>query len=53
MKHPRNKGFGKGSISEQLGYVCIVQFDIDNKDRTGIFFDFEHSYCELYLPDKS
>jgi hypothetical protein len=26
-KHPWNKGEGKGSVSENMGYVCAVQLD--------------------------
>lgn len=39
---------GKGSITQQLGWVCTMQFeDQSNKDKY-YYFDFEHGMCELY-----
>jgi hypothetical protein len=49
MCHPWNKEFGKGSISEQCGWVCTVRFDADDKNE-AIFFDKEHGMCKMHHP---
>lgn len=46
-KHPANKDIGKGSISEQMGYVCSYPL----KENTSIFFDHEHGMCEMHHYD--
>lgn len=51
MKHPWNKEFGKGSITERCGWVCKVGLDM-GEERQVIFFDREHGECELYTPRK-
>ena len=52
MKHPWNKEFGKGSIMEQCGWVCVAQNGDEPKGeqvKVG-FMDGEHSLCELHMP---
>jgi len=47
VKHPGNRGeFGKGSISEECGYVCNVPMSRD----LGIYFENKHGMCEMYSP---
>ncbi len=46
-KHPWNKDFGKGSISEFCGFACIVRMDAD-QDQIGTFYENEHGFCELH-----
>jgi len=41
MKHPWNKGEGKGRMSEVMGYGCL-------KVEEAIFFEKEHGMCECY-----
>ena len=48
MKHPWNKEFGKGSITEQCGWVCTMQFDDSSNKGEAVFYDFEHGMCEMY-----
>jgi hypothetical protein len=50
-KHPWNKGEGKGSVSENMGYVCAVQLDNQVRDNV-IYFDNDFGGCELHT-DKS
>jgi len=40
--------FGKGSITQQCGWVCSVQFDDKSNKDMLIYFDFKHSFCELH-----
>ncbi len=50
MSHPWNTDFGKGSVLEQCGFVCLVALELDpNSDRVD-FMDFRHSLCELHVP---
>jgi len=51
-KHPGNNDFGKGSIMEKCGYVCVAKFDMDENYKTGIFFDSVHGMCEMWQPIK-
>lgn len=44
-KHPWNKDFGKGSITEQCGYVCI---EPTIHQVNGIYFDQPHGMCECH-----
>ena len=46
-KHPWNKYFGKGPISEFCGFACIVKMDFD-QGQVGTFYDKEHGFCELH-----
>ncbi|KKM15404.1 hypothetical protein LCGC14_1696430 [marine sediment metagenome] len=48
MKHPMNKGFGEGSISEQCGYVCIVVYEDESNKGEALYFNNQHGMCELY-----
>jgi len=48
MCHPWNKGFGKGSISEQCGWVCTMQFSDGSNKGEGVFHDNEHGMCEMH-----
>lgn len=47
-KHPSNQSFGKGSIMDSCGWVCL------NPEVTesilAIYSDKEHGLCELYYP---
>ena len=45
-KHPENKSFGKGSISEGCGWACLALFGENN--YRAVFGDTEHSSCEMY-----
>lgn len=47
-KHPLNRLDAKGSIMEQLGWVCTV-FN-KTEGHPFIFFDREHGMCELHTP---
>lgn len=52
MCHPWNTKFGKGYMSQQCGWACIVEYeDKSNKGRI-IFYDHEHGLCELYQQQK-
>jgi hypothetical protein len=42
-----NKGEGKGSMSESMGYVCTAFFDMDKKEGM-IYFDKSHGMCEMH-----
>ncbi len=46
-KHPCNKDFGKGSIMDVCGYVCL---GLEN--TIGIYFDNKHGECEMFNPKK-
>jgi len=50
MKHPWNKGDGKGSVNQVMGYGCHMKdFELDdNKRPRVIFFDTEHGMCEMH-----
>ena len=48
MCHPWNKDFGKGSISEQCGWVCTMQFSDGSNKGQGVFFFFFHGMCEMH-----
>lgn len=47
-KHPSNQSFGKGSIMDSCGWVCL------NPEVTegtlAIYSDRRHGLCELYSP---
>ena len=45
-KHPWNKGEGKGSIKEVMGYGCTGLED--SMEKVTIFFDDKHGRCEIY-----
>jgi len=53
MCHPWNKEFGKGSIMESCGWVCLFPLDDGSSKGEVIFFDREHGMCELYTENKS
>jgi hypothetical protein len=53
MKHPHNKEFGKGSIIESCGWVCVAQYEDGSNAGEGIYSDHEHSMCELFNPKPS
>lgn len=48
MKHPWNKRVGKGTCSEQMGWICTVQFSDGSNSNQAIFFDKENGLCELH-----
>jgi hypothetical protein len=52
MCHPWNKDFGKGAMTDQCGFVCLVWLDkgLDEEADKVIFFDREHGMCELHTP---
>lgn len=45
-KHPFNRNFGRGAISERMGYACMVP--IITQSNHIIFFDGEHGMCEFW-----
>ena len=53
MKHPWNKEFGKGSITEQCGYVCVMKFGDNSNSGEAVYFDFEHGMCEMHHRKKA
>lgn len=44
-KHPCNKDFGKGSILEPMGFVCLLF-------ESAIFFDSDEGSCECFIRKK-
>lgn len=48
MKHPWNKGEGKGSISEQFGYACTGF--LSEGENLAIYYDMSHKHgmCEMH-----
>lgn len=48
MKHPNNKSFGKGSITEVCGWVCLAPAIMDGSNK-GVFFDKEYGECEMFI----
>lgn len=50
--HPSNKGFGKGSVLHRIGWVCTNPELWSEVEHSGVFFDEEHGFCELYTPIK-
>ena len=48
-KHPWNKGDAKGTITEQVGWVCRLTFE-DEIEPTSTFFDLENPLvgCEMF-----
>lgn len=46
--------FGRGAISEQCGWVCLLFTKLGEKDSKdiGIFSDREHGMCEMHCPKK-
>ena len=52
MKHPHNKEFGKGSILDKCGWVCVARFGDETGQKSGIFSDKEHGMCELHCKRK-
>ncbi len=51
MKHPSNKEFGKGSIIDECGCVCLNPELTEGK--CGIYFDQPHGICECYTKRKN
>lgn len=55
MCHPWNISFGKGSASEQFGWVCDVfavpELLEDGEEPVYQFQDRSHSICELHAPN--
>lgn len=54
MSHPWNKRFGKGSMSQQCGWICdvFVGSEESSDNQVAIFYDKEHGMCELHVPRK-
>lgn len=52
QKHPFNKDFGKGSISESCGYVCTAVYEDGSNEGTGVYSDKPHGLCELHVLKK-
>jgi hypothetical protein len=49
MKHPWNKTFAKGAITEILGALCTTpDFISETGRRQGVFFDTGHGMCEMH-----
>lgn len=48
VKHPSNVSeFGKGKISEAMGWVCLVPLEI-SKDESAVYCEGQHDMCELH-----
>ena len=45
-KHPMNKRFGKGKLSDTFGFVCMAGEITEG--RFGIYFDTDDGICECY-----
>jgi hypothetical protein len=45
-KHPWNKGDGKGSVKDIMGFACCNPMDAEHGQI--IFMDKQHSMCELH-----
>ena len=45
--HPWNEVIGKGSITETMGWACLV-FLNDPEGGAGVFNDRGHGMCELF-----
>jgi len=50
MCHPLNHKIGKGSISDQFGYACIVEYEDASNKGEALFYESKHGYCEYYTP---
>ncbi len=48
MKHPHNKIIGNGTIKEQLGYVCLLEYADGSNKGEAIFYETKHGMCELW-----
>ena len=48
FKHPWNSNYGKGRISEQMGFVCTVGFSEDGDTETTVYYELEHGMCEMW-----
>lgn len=46
-RHPMNTNFGKGSIMEGCGWVCLAHELTEGK--CGIYFDRQHGMCEFHV----
>ena len=46
LKYPLNSNFGKGSIMDSCGWVCLNPEITEGK--SGIYFDKEHGICETH-----
>ena len=45
MKHPLNKGLGKGAMNERFGWACLCFVSEDK----AIYFEDKHGECEAFL----
>lgn len=48
MCHPMNMKTGKGSIIQQFGWICVMEFEDESNKDCFIFFDNKHGLCEMY-----
>lgn len=49
FKHPWNKGDGKGSVSDVMGFGCdMVHFDFCDGIPAIMFMDNRHGMCEMH-----
>jgi len=46
MKHPKNKGVGRGSIIDRMGWVCILP---DDAGTNTYFFEDQYGLCEMFV----
>ena len=53
-KHPWNEGIGKGSISERMGFGCILPLQNDLRISRGggiiTYSDTNEGSCEMFTP---
>lgn len=46
--HPSNHKIGKGSILDNIGYICLGLNKEDPTYQKAVFMDNKHGMCELY-----
>jgi hypothetical protein len=46
-KHPGNVDFGKGRVTERMGYGCLALWRLEH---IVVFMDTNHGLCELHDP---
>ena len=49
MCHPFNNDIGKGEVSKQLWFVCVVTIRNPFETDNCYFFENEHGSCELFI----
>ena len=46
FKHPWNSNYGKGSIKDQMGFICKAGFPEDGVTDEAYYFEKQHGMCE-------